>query len=318
MDDIDLNLQEFVDKVNSDLVGKVVNLASRSAKFVQSVGLSETYPDDGGLFVQGAEAGDLISDAYENCDYARAMRLILECADRANPFVEDAAPWNLRKDESKQQQLQDVCTVALNSFRQIVIYLSPVLPRLADQTAELLNDPIGPGDWDKSKTPLTGTPVAKFKHMMKRVEMKDVEKMIDESKAEAEASEPTASSQYNDSDEALKAEPLADECTIDDVMKGDRRVARVLTAEEVPEARKLLKLTLSLGGDVQKTVFAGIKAAYKPEDLVGRLVVMVANLKPRQMKFGLSEGMVCASGPGGADVFVLGVDEGAVPGQRVH
>ena len=282
-------------------------------------GLSETYPDDGGLFEKAAQAGDEIAEAYENCDYNKAMRLVLELADRANPFVEDAAPWNLRKDESKQDQLQDVCTVALNLFQQIVIYLSPVLPRLAEQTAELLGDPIGPGDWDKSKTPLVGTPVAKFKHMMKRVEIKDVEAMIDESKEEAAAaSDAAAASQYNDSGDALEAEPLADECTIDDFMKVDLRVARVLSAEEVPEARKLLKLTLSLGGDVQKTVFAGIKAAYKPEELVGRLVVMVANLKPRQMKFGLSEGMVCAAGPGGADVFVLSVDEGAVPGQRVH
>ncbi len=318
LDDIDLNVEEFVAKVNSDLVGKVVNLASRSAKFVQDIGLSAAYPDDGGLFEQAAAAGEEIADAYEKCDYNRAMRLVMECADRANPYVEERAPWVLCKDESKQQELQDVCTVALNLFRQIAIYLAPVLPRLAEQTSELLKDPIGPGDWAKSQTPLVGTSVAKFQHMMKRVEMKDVTSMIDESKEAASETPPLAASQYNDSDEALKAEPLEAECTIDDFMKVDLRVARVLSAEEVPDARKLLKLTLSLGGDVQKTVFAGIKAAYKPEELVGRLVVMVANLKPRQMKFGLSEGMVCASGPGGADVFVLSVDEGAVPGQRVH
>jgi len=317
LDDIDLNLEEFVSKVNSDLVGKVVNIASRSAKFVQDVGLSQQYPDDGGLFEQAAKAGDDIAAAYENCDYNRAMRLILELADRANPYVEERAPWNLRKDETKQQQLQDVCTVALNLFRQIAIYLAPVLPRLADKAGSLLNDPIGPGDWEKAKTPLVGTPVAKFQHMMKRIDIKDVNNMIDESKQEA-AADAAPASQFNDSDEPLKAEPLADECTIDDFMKVDLRVARVISAEEVPEARKLLKLTLSLGGDVRKTVFAGIKQAYEPGQLEGRLVVCVANLKPRQMKFGLSEGMVCASGPGGADVFLLGVDDGAAPGQRVH
>lgn len=323
LDDIDLNVHEFVEKVNSDLVGKVVNLASRSAKFVEKLGLSQTYPDDGGLFEQAAAVGEEIADAYEHCDYNRAMRLVLECADRANPYVENNAPWNLRKDESKQQQLQDVCTVALNLFRQIAIYLTPVLPKLAEQTARLLNDPIGPGDWEKAKTPLVGTPVAKFEHMMKRIETKDVETMIEESKDEAAAAEaaggqPKTASQFNDSDEALQAEPLEAECTIDDFARVDLRVARVLSAEEVPEARKLLKLELGLGGDVTKTVFAGIKQAYEPQQLVGRLVVMVANLKPRQMKFGLSEGMVCASGPGGSNVFLLDVDEGAVPGQRVH
>ncbi|MEQ8786113.1 MAG: methionine--tRNA ligase [Pirellulaceae bacterium] len=318
LDDLDMNLDEFVNKVNSDLVGKVVNLASRSAKFVQEVGLSKAYPDDGGLFAHAAKVGDEIAEAYEACDYNRAMRLVMELADRANPYVESAAPWNLRKDADKAQQLQDVCTVALNLFRQLAIYLAPVLPRLARQTGELLNQPIE--NWDESKTPLVGTPVGKFQHMLQRVQEKDVHAMIEDSKEEAAAQAATdqPGGQYNDTDEALKAEPLTEQCTIDDFGKIDLRVARVVAAESVPEARKLLKLTLSLGGDERRTVFAGIKAAYEPEKLVGRLVVMVANLAPRQMKFGLSEGMICASGPGGKDVFLLDVDEGAVPGQRVH
>lgn len=321
LDDIDLNFDEFINKINSDLVGKVVNLASRSAKFVQQVGLSTTYPDDGGLFQQAAAAGDEIASAYENCDYNKAMRLILELADRANPFVENAAPWNLKKDPDKSQELQDVCTVALNLFRQLVIYLAPVLPTLAEKTGDLLNDPVV--SWDQSKTPLTATPVSKFKHMMKRIEEKDVKAMEEESKRESEAAVAAEQSaaladQYNDSDQAVIDEPLAEECTIDDFVKVDLRVARVVNAEHVEGARKLLKLTLSLGGDHRRQVFAGIKAAYEPEQLVGRLVVMVANLKPRQMKFGLSEGMVCASGPGGEEVFLLNPDEGAKPGQRVH
>ena len=249
------------------------------------------------------------------------MRLILELADRANPFVENAEPWNLKKDPEKANELQDVCTVALNLFRQLVIYLSPVLPTLAEKTGALLNDPIT--HWDQTKTPLTGTPVAKFKHMMKRLEEKDVKKMTDESQAEAEAAiaadqASAAADKYGDSGQPLIDEPMTEECTIDDFVKVDLRVARVVNAEHVEGARKLLKLTLSLGGDDKRQVFAGIKAAYEPEALVGRLVVMVANLKPRQMKFGLSEGMVCASGPGGEEVFLLNPDEGAKPGQRVH
>lgn len=321
LDDIDLNLEEFVNKVNSDLVNKVVNLASRSAKFIKDVGLSPVYPDDGGLFERAAQAGDAIAEAYENCDYNRAMRLIMALADEANPFVEQAAPWNLKKDPGKSAELQDVCTVAINLFRQLVIYLAPVLPDLVDKTNELLGDTID--HWDQSKTPLLGTGIAKFKHMMKRIDQKDIDKMVDETQAEqAEADSESVSQgaqqKFQDGPEALAAEPMAEECTIEDFMKVDLRVARVIEAEHVPEARKLLQLKLSLGGEETRTVFAGIKAAYEPEQLVGRLVVMVANLKPRQMKFGLSEGMVCASGTGGSEVFLLALDDGAVPGQRVH
>ncbi|MBN2295276.1 MAG: methionine--tRNA ligase, partial [Pirellulales bacterium] len=314
VDDIDLNLDEFVQKINSDLVGKVVNLASRTAKFVEKTGLSETYPDDGGLFEKAAVEGDAIAAAYENCDYNQAMRLIMAVADRANQYVEHAQPWTLRKDPEKAQELQDICTVGLNLFRQIVVYLSPVLPRLAEQTAELLGAPVK--NWEETKTPLVGTPVSKFKHMMKRVEPKDVEAMVADS---IEAEETAASeAQFDDSPQPLLDEPLTETCTFDDFMKVDLRVARVVAAEQVPEARKLIKLTLSLGGDNRRQVFAGIKSAYEPEKLVGRLVVCAANLAPRKMKFGLSEGMVIASGPGGEDIFLLSPDEGAKPGQRVH
>jgi len=313
VDDIDLSLEEFITKVNTDLVGKVINLASRSAKFVAKTGLSKKYPDDGGLFEHAAAIGGEIADAYESCEYSKAMRLVMGLADRANPFVEENKPWELRKDPDQAERLQDICTIALNLFRQLAIYLAPVLPRLAQQTGELLNDEIT--SWDQAQQPLVGSPVAKFKHMLRRVEEKDVNAMIEESKEEAPASVATSAS---DGPEALAAEPLAEECTFDDFVKVDLRVARIVEAEHVPEARKLLKLKLSLGGDVSKQVFAGIKAAYEPEQLVGRLVVCVANLAPRKMKFGMSEGMVVASGPGGEEVFLLSPDEGAVPGQRVH
>lgn len=327
LDDLDLNLPEFVAKVNADLVGKVVNLASRSAKFVAGGTLSETYPDDGGLFAQAAASGDEIAALYEECNYNAAMREILLLADKANKFVEDKEPWVLRKDPDKAADLQDVCSIALNLFRQIVVYLSPVLPELAAQVGELLNQPIE--GWDESQTPLTGTPVSKFKHLMKRIEDQQVKAMIEDSKEDnaadagtGEATEAAAefhpADTWKDSGDALAAEPMSDECTIDDFVKVDLRVARIIEAGHVEGADKLLALTLSLGGGETRNVFAGIKAAYEPEKLIGRLVVCVANLKPRKMKFGLSEGMICASGPGGKDVFLLSPDEGALPGQRIH
>ncbi len=325
LDDIDLNLTEFINKINSDLVGKVVNLASRSARFVEGTGLCEEYPHDGGLFAAAAAAGERIANAYEQLDYSRAMRSIMELADQANAFVENAAPWTLKKDPTQQVRLQEICTIILNLFRQFCIYLSPVLPKLSQQCGELLNHPIT--HWSDSQSPLVGTKVSKFEHLLQRVAPEKVALMIEESK---EATLPTATDQPTqpagtmaasapiDSPEALAAEPLAEACTIDDFVKVDLRVARVIKAEEVPEAKKLVKLTVSLGGDVTRTVFAGIKAAYTPEQLQGRLVIIVANLQPRQMKFGLSEGMVTAAGSGGAEVFLLSVDSGAVPGQRVH
>jgi len=320
VEDIDLGLEEFVEKVNSDLVGKVVNLASRVGKFASATGLSDPYPEDGGLFAAGAAKGEEIAAAYEACDYARAMRLIMELADAANPFVEHAKPWEMKKDPQRQGELRDVCTVALNLFRQLVVYLAPVLPKLAQDCGEWLGDPIT--SWDQSQSPLCGRPVNPFQRMMNRIQLEDLEKMIEESKTESHVGPPenaaTNQDAYQDSAQPLIDEPLAEEITIDEFAKVDLRVARVLAAEQVPEADKLLKLTLSLGGNERRQVFAGIKAAYTPEQLVGRLVVMVANLKPRKMRFGLSEGMVTAAGPGGADVFILSVDEGALPGQRVH
>lgn len=322
VEDIDLSFEEFAEKVNTDLVGKVVNLASRVGKFAHTTGLSEVYPDDGGLFDAAVLAGEEIADAYEQCEYAKAMRRIMELADAANPYVEHARPWEMNRDPARTDELRDCVTVTLNLFRQLAIYLSPVLPGLAKQCGDLLGDPIE--SWQQSSRPLIGRDVNQFKRMMNRVAVEDLEKMVEESKPDETPESATGIAQsvgensFNDSGDALAAEPLADEISIDEFMKVDLRVARVIAAEHVPEANKLLHLTLSLGGDETRSVFAGIKAAYEPEQLVGRLVVMVANLKPRKMRFGLSEGMVTAAGGGGAEVFVLGVDDGAVPGQRVH
>jgi methionyl-tRNA synthetase len=315
VEDLDLNPEEFVSKINSDLVGKVVNLASRTAKFIKDSGLSPEYPDDGGLFESFANRGADIASAYEAGDYSKAMRMIMELADQANPYVETHAPWELRKDESKAKELQDVSTVALNLFRTLAIYLAPVLPDLAAKAGELFGEELT--SWNQSLTPLTGKILNPFKHMMQRVDPRAIEAMIEESKELSGAATPDPSGSWDDSGEALAADPIAEEISIDDFFKTDLRVARIVEAKEVPEARKLVQLTLSLGGDETRNVFAGIKSAYELEELTGRLVVMVANLAPRKMKFGVSEGMIIASGPGGKEIFLLSPDEGAVPGQRV-
>lgn len=316
VDDLDLNLVDMTQKVNADLVGNLVNLASRTAKFVRDLGLSVEYPQDDGMFAYGAGLADEIAEAYEHCDFAKVTRLVMSIGDRANKLIEDTAPWTLRKDPAKKQQLQDVCTIALNLYRQMVIYLSPILPRLAVQTGELLDEDAKQWTLDDVKTPLRGTKVNEFKHLMQRMDTKNIDAMIEETRAENAPVE--SKPQWNDSGDALAAEPMEGICTIDDFGKVDLRVARIVMAEDVPEAKKLLHLTLSLGGEKTLNVFAGIKAAYKPEDLLGRLVICVANLQPRQMKFGLSEGMICAAGGGGKDVFLLTPDKGAVPGHRVH
>ena len=337
IDDIDLNLAEFTAKVNADLVGKVVNLASRTARWLERTGLSGRYPDDGGLFARAAADGDEIAAAYEQCDLARAMRAIMLAADRANLYVDAEQPWKLAKSGPEAAaRLQDVASVAINLFRQLAVYLAPVLPAFAVQVGELVGGPIR--SWEESRTPLAGIPVGTFTPLMRRVEAAHVEAMLAQSIAQAPAtpapsppghsgktSHPRGESPMEpqtipaDSGDALAAEPLAPECTIDDFTKIDLRVARVVTAEEVPEAKKLLRLTISLGGGTTRTVFAGIKGFHTPESLVGRLVVVVANLAPRQMKFGTSEGMVvAASGAGAPGVYLLSPDSGALPGMRLR
>ena len=323
VDDLDLNLDEFQTKVNADLVGKVVNLASRTARFVGT--LSASYPEDGGLFERGRQAGAEIAAAYDACDLARAMRLTMALADRANEYLDGAAPWKVKKDPARAQELSDICTIALNLYRQIMVYLGPVLPTLAQKSEALLGGSVS--RWSDADTPLVGVALGTFEHLMQRVDPNQVSKMIEDSKepdvTAAPSPEQASTAVPVDDGAALAKEPLAGVCTIDDFGKIDLRVARVLTAEHVPEAKKLLKLTVTLGGEDRRTIFAGIKAAYQPEALVGRLVVIVANLAPRQMKFGLSEGMVLCAGEGGEDLYVLPPDDrsglpGAKPGQRVR
>ncbi len=344
VDDLDLNLDEFVLRVNSDLVGKVVNLASRTARFVQEEGLSPrrvfemaardadavsshqlvsvipAYAEAADLYNENCAAGDEIARAYEAGDYGAAVRRIMQIADAANRFLDAHPPWDKALTPGMRQ---DFCTIALNFFRQISVYLAPILPKLAEQSAELLNlPPVAEWRWTDTRTPLSvGGRVNKFQHMLKRVETAQVQAMVEASteKSPGEDAAPAASeTALQDGPEALAAEPLAPTCTFDEFAKVDMRVARVLAAEDLAESNKLLRLTLSLGGEEKRNVFAGIKGVYKPEDLVGRLVIFCANLAARKMKFGISEGMVLAAGPGGKDIYVLSPDAGAVPGQRVH
>jgi methionyl-tRNA synthetase len=320
-DDLDLNLDEFTDRVSAELVNKVVNLVSRSSRFVRDTGLASRYPADEGLFQQAAAQGDEIAQAYQGCDYARAIRLIMALADRANLYVDRSEPWKLKKDPARAGELQDVCTVALNLFWQIVVYLAPVVPRLARLTGELLGRSIA--SWEDAQKPLLGSPVGEYRHFMQRVDPAKVRALLEDSREAQAAAGPTAAGPAptgapQDDRSGLDAEPLAPECTLEDFTKVDLRIARIVRAEAVPEANKLVKLVVSLGGDVTKQLFAGIKAAYKPEDLVGRLVVIVANLAPRKMKFGTSEGMVVACGPGGSELYLVSPDQGAKPGQRLH
>ncbi len=315
-EDIDLDLDDFVQKVNSTLLAKVINLASRSARFIQDIGLSSTYPEDEGLFEATKSAGNDIADAYENFDYARAIRTIMALADRANEYIDKKEPWALKKKPGMEQQVQDICTVCLNVFRQLTVYLSPVLPELAEKTADLLQE--STTNWRDAQSTATGHPIGKFSHLMQRVDPANVQAMVEASVVKVDENSSGTTKSVGDDPGPLEDEPLAEQCSIEDFAKVDLRIARVIAAEPVKEARKLLKLTVSLGGNNTRTVFAGIKGAYAAESLIGRLVVVVANLAPRQMKFGTSEGMVIAAGPGGSDVFVLSPDDGAKPGQRVH
>lgn len=310
--DINLSLEDFVLRVNADLIGKVVNIASRCAGFItkQFDGkLSTTYPvayqSEYDAFVS---AWDSIAQHYEAREFGKAMREILILAEKANVFIADAEPWVRIKQDGARQEVQDTCTVGLNYFRIIATYLSPVLPELARKTESFLQTELS---IDSLKSPLTDHGIGKFKPMMTRVEQKQVDKMTEATRTEAEA---------NDNNSVvtglLADEPIKPEIEFSDFDKIDFRIAKIENAEHVEGADKLLRLTLDLGGET-RNVFAGIKSAYSPEQLIGKHTVMVANLAPRKMRFGMSEGMVLAAGPGGKDLFILNPDEGALPGMRV-
>ena len=309
IDDIDLNLEDFAQRVNADLVNKVVNIASRSAGFVAKQGgklsAHNTEPD---LLAEAQGKAAVIADFYEQREFGKAMREIMAIASKADQYIDGKAPWTLAKQAGKEQEVLDVCTVGINLFRLLMIYLKPVLPNLAEQTEAFLK--VAPFHWEDANNLLLGHTINPFKRLMERVEMKQIEALIEDGKAEAAAEAPAKPKT------ALDDDPVAPVISFDEFAKVDIRVAKIVAAGHVAGADKLLQLTLDIGGET-RNVFAGIKSAYQPEDLVGKLTVMVANLAPRKMKFGLSEGMVLAAGPGGKDIFILEPDSGATHGMRV-
>ncbi|MEJ2602468.1 MAG: methionine--tRNA ligase [Gammaproteobacteria bacterium] len=304
-DDIDLSLDDFVARVNADLVGKLVNIASRCSGFItRHFGgeLAEEMPDRN-LYREFVAAGDEIAAHYEGREFGRAMRSIMALADRANQYIDNHKPWVLAKDESRREEVQGICTEGLNLFRVLMIWLVPVLPDLAARAAAQFGE--SRWRWEDAARPALGRRIERYEPLITRIDPKQVEAMIEDSRDTGEKK--AAGS---------PAKERTDEITIDDFMKVDLRVARILGAERVEGADKLLRLTLDTG-DGERTVFAGIKSAYEPAAIEGRLVVVVANLRPRKMRFGTSEGMVLAAGPGGADIFLLSPDDGAEPGMRV-
>ena len=302
MDDIDLNLEDFVARVNADLIGKLINIASRCAGFIgkRFGGQLADNLDDPELYAQFSGASERIASHFENREYSKAMRAVMTLADTANKYIDAKKPWVMIKNDRMIDDVQLVCTQGLNMFRSLMIYLTPVIPSIADKALELFGEETW--RWSDAERPLLGTTIDKFAPLLTRVEQSQIDAMIEQSK-QPESETPSESEER-------------EFVSIEQFSAIDLRIALVEKAEPVEGADKLLRLTLNLGDD-SRSVFAGIKAAYAPEELEGRLVVAVANLQPRKMRFGTSEGMVLAAGPGGKDIFLLSADSGAKPGMRV-
>lgn len=311
VDDLDLSLEDFIQKVNSDLVGKVINIASRCAGFIargnnSRLTANSPLPE---LWQTFQDTIPTIAEAYESRDFAKAMREIMALADQANAWIAEQAPWALNKQADKQAAVQTICSFAINLFRLLVLTLKPVLPALAAKAEVYLN--IEPLAWSDYVTFLADHQLNDFTPLMTRIEAEQVAAMIEDSKEDLKAE--TAPKGNGE----LVKDPLAPTIDYEAFAAVDMRIAKIIKAQQVAGADKLLQLTLDIG-DEQRNVFAGIKSAYPdPSLLEGRLTVMIANLKPRKMKFGLSEGMVIAAGPGGQEIYLLSPDSGAIPGQRV-
>jgi methionyl-tRNA synthetase len=301
MDDIDLNLDDFAARVNSDLVGKLVNIASRCAGFISKhfAGRLADKLEDEGLFANFAAAGEQVAAHYEAREYSKAMRLVMALADDANRYIEQRKPWVMIKDPALGHEVQAVCSQGLNLFRSLMIYLAPVLPALAEKSCRLFRETAW--NWQAAQRPLLDQSIDRYVPLLMRVEPSQLAQIIEESR---------------ETHNVAEKEVETPQISIDDFTKIDLRIATIVAAEPVEGADKLLKLTLDVGAG-QRNVFAGIKAAYEPAALVGRQVVVVANLAPRKMRFGTSEGMMLAAGPGGKEVFLLSPDAGAEPGMRV-
>jgi tRNA synthetases class I (K) len=323
IDDLDLNLEDFVQRVNSDLVNKLVNLASRNAGFIQKrfAGQLAEELEDEHLFNEFAAQSEKIATYYENREFGKAIREIMALTDKANKYIDDKAPWVIAKEEGREAELQAVCSMGIQLFRMLIGYLKPVLPKLAERSEAFLQAEL---TWTKLAQPLLSHQIAPFKTLFSRLESKQIEAMIDASKAEnAQVNQQKVQSAVQKTDEkptalSIDFEPVAPQITIDDFAKLDLRVAKVIKCEAVPESKKLLKFQLDLGFETRQ-VFSGIRAAYdKPEELEGRFVIVVANLAPRQMKFGVSEGMILTAASADDSVLaLLSVDAHATAGMKV-
>ena len=300
IEDLDLNLEDFIQRINSDLVGKVVNIASRCSKFitVKFAGRLSSELDNPDLYKEMTEASKTIANAYEGRSFSRAIREIMALADKANQYVNDEQPWVISKDPSAQDKLHNVCTQGINMFRVLIYYLAPVVPLLAQRTAEFLNDPIDL--WKRIDEPLLDHEISGFVHLLQRIQKKDVDAMS-EAAMEPDIETPAEKS---------------DVISIEDFAKIDLRTARILEAEDVEESNKLIRLKVDLGTETRQ-VFAGIKGFYEPESLIGRKIVIVANLAPRKMKFGDSEGMILAAGDDDG-LWLIDPGDEVKLGQRVN
>ncbi|WP_210395016.1 methionine--tRNA ligase [Motiliproteus sediminis] len=309
VEDLDLNLDDFVQRVNADLVGKVVNIASRSAGFITKKfdGVLAAEISEPELIGRFTTASTEIAACFEQREFGRAIKLVMRLADEANEYIHAKEPWVLAKQEGKEREVQAICSTGINLFRILMIYLKPVLPAMTERAEAFLQETL---DWASLANYRCGNQIAKFKPLLTRVEQDKVTAMIEASK-EVLAAESTKPA------EPAPADPIADTINYDEFAKVDLRIARIVKADHVKGADKLLQLTLDIGTGQPRTVFAGIKSAYAPEQLEGKLTVMVANLAPRKMKFGLSEGMVLAAGPGGDELWILEPHAGAQPGMRV-
>ena len=313
VEDIDLNLEDFVQRVNSDLVGKLVNIASRCAGFIEKSFDSRLGPrlDDPDLYKRFANYHKTVAERYESREFSRAIREIMTLADEANQYINDRQPWVLAREGGRADELHAICSQGINLFRVLASYLAPTVPALTERIERFLKTTISqPGDWKQLAEPLLDHKISTFEPLLNRIETQAIDAMTDDAnQPPTTPGEPPVT--------VPDHEPFESEITIDDFSKVDLRVARVVHAQQVEGADKLLQLTLDLGG-TERNVFAGIKSAYEPDALVGRLVIVVANLAPRKMRFGVSQGMVLAAGPGGDDIWLLSPDAGATPGSRVR
>jgi methionyl-tRNA synthetase len=309
IEDLDVNLEDFTQRVNSDLVGKFVNIASRCASFINNsfAGKLTATCSEPQLYQEFADAGVQLAEKFEALQFSQAVRQIMALADRANQYIDEKKPWAVAKDPARQAEVQAICSTGINLFRVLAIYLKPVLPQTAINIESFLNIP--PLTWDDRLHPLLEHTIKPFQPLTVRIDKKEIDAMKEASQEDLTVKTPDAPTS------ALK-EPLKETISIDDFSKIDLRIVKIAKAEHVEGAEKLLRLELDLGGETRQ-VFAGIKSAYEPEQLVGKLTVMVANLAPRQMRFGESQGMVLAAGPGGKDLWILSPDTGAEPGMRV-